>query len=58
MIGVYALDVDTAGSADKEGKIKAISHFLALDLKSRLLENEKKKTVVVNQVEINEEPII
>jgi putative membrane protein len=42
IIGVYALDVDTAGSNTKEGKIKAISHLLALELKSSLLENEKK----------------
>lgn len=41
-IGVYALDVDTAGSSKKEGSIKAISHELALELKARLLENEKK----------------
>jgi len=43
IIGVYALDVDTAGSNNKEGEIKAISHPLALELKSRLLDNEKKK---------------
>jgi uncharacterized membrane protein YdbT with pleckstrin-like domain len=42
IIGVYALEVDTAGSAKKEGSIRAISHHLALALKSRLLENEKK----------------
>ena len=42
IIGVYALEVDTAGSAKKEASIKAISHHLALALKSRLLENEKK----------------
>jgi len=42
IIGVYALEVDTAGSAKKEGSIKAISHHLALALKSRLLDNEKK----------------
>ena len=42
IIGVYALEVDTAGSAKKEGSIKAISHHLALALKSRLLENETK----------------
>ncbi|CAM3973847.1 PH domain-containing protein [Flavobacterium antarcticum] len=42
IIGVYALEVDTAGSAKKEGSIKAISHNLALALKSRLLDNEKK----------------
>lgn len=42
VIGVYALDVDTAGSNDKEGKIKAISHELALELKSKLLDNERR----------------
>ena len=41
-VGVYALDVDTAGSSKKEGSIKAISHHLALELKARLLENERK----------------
>lgn len=43
LIGVYELDVDTAGSNKKEGAIKAISHELALELKFRLLENEVKK---------------
>jgi putative membrane protein len=40
IINVYALDVDTAGSDTKEGNIKAISHELALALKSKLLEND------------------
>jgi uncharacterized membrane protein YdbT with pleckstrin-like domain len=44
IIGVYELDVDTAGSSKKEGKIKAISHPLALALKARLIENEKIET--------------
>ena len=42
LAGVYELAVDTAGSNKKEGKISAISHELALALKSRLLENEHK----------------
>lgn len=46
LIGVYELDVDTAGSNKKEGAIKAISHELALDLKFRLLENEELKTTI------------
>lgn len=46
LIGVYELNVDTAGSNRKEGAIKAISHELALELKSRLLENEEKNTVI------------
>lgn len=44
LIGVYELDVDTAGSNKKEGAIKAISHQLALELKSRLLDNEGKNS--------------
>ena len=43
IIGVYELDVDTAGSAKKEGQIKAISHSLALALKARLMDNEKQE---------------
>jgi putative membrane protein len=46
IIGVYALDVDTAGSNNKEGEIKAISHPLALELKARLLDNSKKSKIV------------
>ncbi|MNQ45402.1 Bacterial membrane flanked domain protein [compost metagenome] len=46
IIGVYELAVDTAGSNKKEGSIKAISHELALELKSRLLDNEGKTTFV------------
>ena len=42
LIGVYALDVDTAGSTNKEGKIKAISHKIAIALKAILIDNEKK----------------
>jgi len=55
MIGVYALDVDTAGSNAKEGKIKAIAHPVAIELKAALLDNEKRKTV--QQEEILEAPI-
>lgn len=54
IIGVYALEVDTAGSAKKEASIKAVSHNLALALKSRLLDNEKK---IVLQDHINSEDI-
>ena len=50
IIGVYALEVDTAGSAKKEGSIKAISHQLALALKARLLDNEKKITAEFDTV--------
>ena len=46
LVGVFELDVDTAGSNKKEGAIKAISHELALELKFRLLENEELKTTI------------
>ncbi|MEK8179600.1 PH domain-containing protein [Flavobacterium buctense] len=56
LIGVYALDVDTAGSDKKEGNIKAISHDLALALKSKLLENEGKKVAVSEEEIAAEKP--
>lgn len=58
IIGVYALDVDTAGSDKKEGNIKAISHPLALALKSKLLENEGKKAVLQENETTIEQPEI
>lgn len=54
LIGVYAMDVDTAGSDQKEGNIKAISHSLALALKSKLLENESKAITDETQIAIPE----
>lgn len=56
IIGVYALEVDTAGSAKKEASIKAVSHQLALALKTRLLENEKK--VIQHEVINSEEEAV
>jgi putative membrane protein len=56
LIGVYALDVDTAGSDKKEGNIKAVSHNLALALKSKLLENESKVTPVSEENTVTENP--
>lgn len=43
IVDVYELDVDTAGSNNKEVNIKAITYELALHLKGRLLENEGSK---------------
>lgn len=51
IIGVYELNVDTAGSAKKEGRIKAISHPLAVALKTKLLENEIRNVTLVNEEE-------
>src|SRR4029079_12098696 len=59
IIGVYALELDTAGSNKKEGNIKAISHRLALALKARLMENEKEVITSekdnVHEVSVKEE---
>jgi putative membrane protein len=54
LIGVYALDVDTAGSDKKEVNIKAISHDLAFALKSKLLENEDKAVAISEENASNE----
>lgn len=54
IIGIYALNVDTAGSDKKEGNIKAISHSLALALKSKLLDNESKKSIARSE-QINDD---
>ncbi|HEX8563381.1 MAG TPA: PH domain-containing protein [Flavobacterium sp.] len=51
LINVYALDVDTAGSNNKEGKIRAVSHELALALKARLLQNDSPKVGIPNEEE-------
>ncbi len=36
LIGVYAVEVDTAGTSEPEAKIRAVSHQVALDLKAAL----------------------
>ncbi|AWA30536.1 hypothetical protein HYN48_10785 [Flavobacterium magnum] len=43
IIGVFSLDVDTAGSSKEEVVIKAVSHGIATDLKSRLLAHNFNK---------------
>ncbi|WP_298392278.1 PH domain-containing protein [Flavobacterium sp.] len=55
LIGVYELNVDTAGSDKKEGNIKAISHSLALALKAKLLDNETKVASEIDTVEIEQQ---
>ncbi|ESU21277.1 hypothetical protein FCR2A7T_05740 [Flavobacterium cauense R2A-7] len=49
IIGVHALDVDTAGSHKKEVSIRAISHDLAIALKTKLL-SEAKSASVTNEI--------
>lgn len=46
IIGVYSLDIDTAGSDKKEISIRAIDQSLALILKERLLDYGSKEEVV------------
>lgn len=41
LVGVHALDVDTAGSTKREVSIRAISHDLAIALKTKLLSESK-----------------
>lgn len=49
IIGVHALEVDTAGSGKKEISIRAITHDLAIALKSRLLEITKSAVEKVDE---------
>ena len=49
LIGVYSLEVDTAGTNNQEISIKAISHLVALDLKSKLLENDALKPIFIDE---------
>ncbi|QYJ67781.1 PH domain-containing protein [Flavobacterium litorale] len=61
LIGVHALEVDTAGSSKKEVAIKAISHNLALALKERLLQSDKTKIstdIAESTVNDEKEPFI
>ncbi len=46
IIGVYSLDIDTAGSDKKEISIRAIDQNLALILKERLLEYGNRKEII------------
>lgn len=45
IIGVHALEVDTAGTGKQEVSIKAIPHELAISLKGRLLEGARTSAI-------------
>ncbi|OCB76063.1 PH domain-containing protein [Flavobacterium crassostreae] len=45
LVQVYEINVDTAGSAQKEVQIKAISHEVATALRAKLLKNKKELTI-------------
>lgn len=53
IIGVFELNVDTAGSAQNEVKIKAISHEMAVALKVRLLENDFNISETIHELKEN-----
>lgn len=57
LIGVYSLDVDTAGSGGKEVGIRAIDHNSAQILKARLLERETERSETDPTSEVPEENI-
>ncbi|WP_316815565.1 PH domain-containing protein [Pedobacter nyackensis] len=40
LVGVYSVEIDTAGSEKKEASIKAVDHTTAIELKERLLSKE------------------
>lgn len=61
LIGVYSLNVDTAGSGDKEVSIKAIDHHSAQILKARLLERDSstfEDTTSESPSEVPQEPLL
>ena len=53
LVGVYSLDIDTAGSTKKEVSIRAIDLNMANYLKELLLENENAGTVENEVIEEN-----
>ncbi|UOK42252.1 MULTISPECIES: PH domain-containing protein [Flavobacterium] len=56
IIGVHALDIDTAGSTKKEVSIRAISHDLAVALRTKLLSEVSSVSEVTTLLEsVNEE---
>jgi putative membrane protein len=55
LIGVHALEVDTAGSNGKEVSIRAIKHDLALSLKARLMQSGRQDFVSENGSIIDEQ---
>ena len=54
IIKVYSLDVDTAGSSNREVNIRAISKQLADALKTKLLENELRIVESISEIQKSE----
>lgn len=60
LIGVFSVDIDTAGSQKKEVSIRAIDNEVALLLKDKLLSFEKQETSFnsSNEMSLEEEPFL
>ncbi len=54
LVNVYQVNIDSAGSEEKEAIINAVSKEIAMALKSKLLDNEKLE-ITVDPIEHNEE---
>ena len=59
-IGVYSVDIDTAGSQKKEASIRAVDNEVALLLKNRLLSFEKSnvKSATSEETTVEENPLL
>lgn len=61
IIGVYSLDIDTAGSDKKEASIKAIDHHTATILRERLLNRDTPDTTAEKSTDehsLKSEPLL
>ena len=61
IIGVYSLDIDTAGSDKKEANIKAIDHHTATILRERLLNRDAPDTTAektLTEHQLKPEPLL
>lgn len=56
VVGVYSLEIDTAGSEKKEASIRAIGHTAALELKQRLLSKDQLYEGASNSETIDQQP--
>ena len=52
LVDVYQIDIDSAGSEHKEGMITAVSKAVAMDLKEKLLNNERQFVDKIKQESI------
>lgn len=55
IFNVYKLELDTAGSDEKEASIKAISQEMALELKKQLLESVERNPSFDEELQVKEE---